>query len=52
VSLFHGATNAIGAYFPLTALSIGQGPNLPTLVMEIIVAGIIVPYLLQLKYCD
>lgn len=45
VGLFHGATDGIGAFFPITASVIGQGPNLPTLIMEIIIALLLTPYL-------
>ena len=36
--LFHGATDGIGAFFPVIASSSGQGPNLPTVIMEIGIA--------------
>lgn len=47
--LFHGTTDGIGAFFPVTAASMGQGPNAPTLLLEIITALLMIPYLLRLK---
>lgn len=47
--LFHGATDGIGGFFPLTASTIGQGPNLTTLSLEVMVALLMVPYLLKLR---
>jgi membrane protease YdiL (CAAX protease family) len=47
--LFHGTTDGIGAFFPMTHSMIGQGPNLPTLVLEIFVAIIMIPYLWKIK---
>jgi membrane protease YdiL (CAAX protease family) len=47
--LFHGTTDGIGAFFPITNSLIGQGPNLPTVILEIIIALLMVPYLLKVK---
>lgn len=47
--LFHGATDGVGSFFPLTASTIGQGPNLTTLSLEIMVALLMIPYLLKLR---
>lgn len=45
--LFHGTTDGIGAFFPITNSLIGQGPNLPTVILEVIIALLTVPYLLR-----
>lgn len=47
--LFHGATDGIGAFFPVTVAAIGQGPNTPTLSFEIIIALLMIPYLVKLR---
>lgn len=47
--LFHGTTDGIGAFFPITNSLIGQGPNLPTVILEIIIALLMIPYLWNLK---
>lgn len=47
--LFHGTTDGIGMFFPMTNSLIGQGPNFATLIMEIIVAVLMIPYLLKVK---
>lgn len=49
VGLFHGATDAFGSFFPLTASSVGQGPNLYTALLELFVALLMVLYLFKYK---
>lgn len=49
VGLFHGTTDGIGAFFPITNSLIGQGPNLPTVMLEITIALLMVPYLWKAK---
>lgn len=50
--LFHGTTDGIGAFFPMTNSLIGQGPNLPTTLLEVMIALLMVPYLLKVKPHD
>ena len=49
VGLFHGTTDGIGAFFPITNSLIGQGPNLSTTALEIIIALLMIPYLCNVK---
>ena len=47
--LIHGATDGIGSFFPATNSIIGQGPNGATLILELIIAAIMIPYLWRIK---
>ena len=46
--LLHGALNGFAGYFPLMASSIGQGPNLSTVVLQIIITSAMIPYLFSI----
>jgi len=49
VGLLHGATDAFGGFFPALAAKIGQGPNVYTVILEVMLAIIMSPYLYNLK---
>ena len=48
--LLHGAVNGIGMYFAVTSSSLGQGLNLPSVIvlMLIIISTKMIPYLLEI----
>lgn len=50
VGLFHGATDGFGAFFPLTSSLVGQGPNFYTVMMEVLVAALMIPYLFKYRF--
>ena len=45
VGLLHGATDSFWAFFPMISSTIGQGPNLPTVILEVFVALLMAPCL-------
>ncbi len=49
VGLFHGTTDGIGAFFPITHSIIGQGSNFPTVILEIVIALLMSPYLWRVR---
>lgn len=48
-AVFHGMTDGIGAYFPLTASTMGQGPNTATLLIELLIAALMFRTLIDYK---
>ena len=49
--LFHGAVNGIGIYFTVTSSSVGQGLNLPSVIVLIliIISSKMIPYLFDIS---
>lgn len=49
VGLLHGSLDTLGMFFPAIVAPIGQGPNFYMLLMEILLAILMSPYLLQVN---